>query len=706
MTVPSCSQGAVPQRIRSYSICGMCAVRCPIEVQTEGGRVVWLQGNTNDPAMGASLCPKGAAGIAFQNDDERPQRPMIREGKRGEGKWREVSWDEALDYVGAKLKAVREKMGAQGIVLSDRGGPFNDLTKSFMQAIGSPNYFDHDASCAANAHHATKSLFGLGRNDVSYDYSRCEHIVLYGRNILEALQVKEIKAFLKALERGAKVTYIDPRFTVTASRATRFWQVRPNSDYALNLAIIHELLAHELYDKAFVEQWVVGLEVLREATTNTTPEWAEGETGIPADEIRAFVREVAAAAPKVLFHAGWMTARHSQSYYVSRTTHVINTLLGAVGQPGGLPFTRGVTTPSGKKLNKLGDRIPAVSAPRADGAGGINKHWDPGLGVAHQMLQAMETGEPYPIGAYIVYRHDPLTGFPDPERQKQVLDNLDLLVAIDVNYSETAWYADVILPESSYLERGNIIGEFKIPNPMLAIRQPVVEPRFDTRPAWWIFRELEQRIGDSRYLDFDSLEAIWAYQLDGTGVDLQQLREQGVVHLDDNKPAPLSFKTPSGKIEFEGSVLKEMGLLSFAPYQPRKLEEGQFWLLFGRVAMQSHAQSMNNPLLHELLPENDLWIHPEAATRLGIRSGDMIRVTSGDRIAEGRALVTDRIHPEAVFMLHGFGRTVPALSRAYGRGMSDQYLQQGKLFDFDRVGSGFNYTETQVRVSKVAGENA
>ena len=124
--------------------------------------------------------------------------------------------------------------------------------------------------------------------------------------------------------------------------------------------------------------------------------------------------------------------------------------------------------------------------------------------------------------------------------------------------------------------------------------------------------------------------------------------------------------------------------------------------------MQSHSQSVNNPLLHELLPENDLWIHPEAAARLGVRSGEMIRVTSGDRVAEGRAFVTDRIHPEAVFMLHGFGRTVPALTRAYGRGMSDQYLQQGKLFDFDKVGSGFNYTETQVRVEavKVAGGKA
>ncbi|MGE5505183.1 MAG: molybdopterin-containing oxidoreductase family protein [Actinomycetota bacterium] len=690
--------------MRKFSICGMCAVRCPIEVQVEDGQVAWLQGNPNDPAMGASLCPKGAAGIAFLNDDERPQRPMIREGRRGEGKWREVGWDEALDYVGSRLRSVRDRLGSRGVALSDRGGPFNDLTKSFMQAIGSPNYFDHDASCGANAHHATRSLFGLGRNDLGYDYARSDHIVLYGRNMLESLQVKEVKAFLKARERGAKITYIDPRFTVTAAKATRFWQIRPNSDYALNLAIIHELLACDLYDKGFADQWVLGLDVLREATRQTTPEWAQTRTGIAADEIRALVREVAAAAPRVLFHAGWMTARHSQSFHVSRTAHVINTLLGAVGQPGGLLPARGVATPTGKKLNRLSDRIPPVGEPRADGAGGVNKHWDPALGVGHQVFRAMDTGLPYPIGAYIVYRHDPLTGFPDPVRQKQVLDKLDLLVAIDVNYSETAWYADVILPESSYLERGNIIGEFKGPSPMLAIRQPAVEPRFDTRPGWWIFRELEKRVGDGRYLDFNSLDAIWEYQLGGTGIDLQRLRDRGVFHGDD-KPAPLAFRTPSGKIEFQGSVLEAMGLPSFPPFEPKPLEEGRFWLLFGRVAMQAHAQSVNNPLLNELLNENDVWIHPAPASRLGIKPGDTVRVTSGDRVVEGRARVTDRIHPDAVFMLHGFGRTVPKLTRACGRGMSDQYLQQGKLFDFDRAGGGFTYTETQVRVEAVeAGE--
>jgi thiosulfate reductase/polysulfide reductase chain A len=138
-----------PGRRTVYSMCGMCAVRCPMEVTVEDGRVAWIQGNPRDEAIGASLCAKGAAGLAFEFDDQRPQTPLVRKGPRGGGQWRRASWDEALDYVADKLKQTIEAFGPRGIVLSDRGGPFADLTKTFLQALGSPNYFNHDA-CGGN----------------------------------------------------------------------------------------------------------------------------------------------------------------------------------------------------------------------------------------------------------------------------------------------------------------------------------------------------------------------------------------------------------------------------------------------------------------------------------------------------------------------------------------------------------------------------
>ncbi|MGD9076754.1 MAG: molybdopterin-dependent oxidoreductase, partial [Desulfobacteraceae bacterium] len=146
-----------------FSICGMCTVRCPIRVETEEGVAKWIEGNPNDPGMAGRLCAKGSAGIAMEYDYERPQHPMIREGERGEGKWKRATWDEALEYVADKLKTIIKKHGGKAVALSDRGGPFRDIHRSFLRAIGSPNYFDHDCACGKNVQHAAISLFGFGR---------------------------------------------------------------------------------------------------------------------------------------------------------------------------------------------------------------------------------------------------------------------------------------------------------------------------------------------------------------------------------------------------------------------------------------------------------------------------------------------------------------------------------------------------------------
>ena len=273
---------SAPGRRTVYSMCGMCAVRCPMEVTVENGRAVWLQGNPNDKAIGASLCAKGSAGLAFEyDDDQRPQTPLIRMGPRGGGQWRRASWDEALDTIADKLKETIATYGGRGVVLSDRGGPFNDLTRTFVQALGSPNYFNHDAGCGGNVHNAARSIYGFGHEELIPDLGHAKHLVLYGRNIVESLMVKEAKAFMAAVARGMHVTYIDPRASMTACKATRYWQVRPNSDYALNLAIIHEVLKQEVYDKDFVARFVSGMDTLREAVKDTTPEWQEPTPGFP-----------------------------------------------------------------------------------------------------------------------------------------------------------------------------------------------------------------------------------------------------------------------------------------------------------------------------------------------------------------------------------------------------------------------------------------
>ncbi len=521
-----------PGRRTVYSMCGMCAVRCPIEVTVEDGRIVWLQGNTHDKAIGASLCAKGSAGLAFEYDDQRPQTPLIRMGPRGGGQWRRASWDEALDYIADKLKETIEEFGGRGIALSDRGGPFTDLTRTFVQALGSPNYFNHDAGCGGNVHNAARSIYGFSHEGLILDLSNAKHLVLYGRNIVESLMVKEAKAFMAAVARGMRVTYIDPRASLTACKATRYWQVRPNSDYALNLAIIHEVLEQEAYDKEFVARFVSGMDSLREAVKETTPEWQEPHTGVPADQLRAFVKEIAADAPHVIFHPGWMTARHKQSFYVSRTALILNALMGNIEIPGGCVLGKPPEFYGRKGLKHLTDRVPKVE--RA--ARGRRRH-RPGRSGIRPSACCTRRSPPWRRGSPTASAPTSPTATtrspacPIPRPTKHALDKLKLIVSIDVRYSETGWFADVILPESTYLERANILAQLPGPVPVFVMRDQAIAPRFDSRPAWWIFREILHRMDIKDALDFETIEELWNYQLDGTGVTVAEMREAGFVSL-------------------------------------------------------------------------------------------------------------------------------------------------------------------------------
>jgi len=691
-----------------FSICGMCTVRCPIKVDIEDGVVKWIEGNPNDPGMAGRLCAKGSAGLAMLYDYERPQHPMIREGQRGAGKWKKASWEEALDYIADKLKAIIKNHGAKAIALSDRGGPFRDIHRSFLRAIGSPNYFNHDCTCARNVQHASLSLFGAGRKTFNYDFGNCKHLVLYGRNVFESLRVKAAGTIMNMLDRGGKITYIDPRAAGTAMKATRYWAIRPGTDYALNLGIIHTVLRDKLYDAEFVNRWVDGLNELESFVVPYTPEWASAETGIPADEIVAFAHEIAQDQPAVIFHPGWMVARYSDSFYAVRTAYMLNALMGAFETPGGLFFQKGPGDAGSKGLNALLDTIPKPEEPRVDGCGSELKHFEAGPGLLHLLYPALLSGNPYPVKAYIAFRHDPLLSLPDPEAQKKAFDKLDLLVAIDSNYSETGWYADVLLPSATYLEKSSILTTGKGLKPSFGMRKQAVEPRNDVKPDWWIFKSLAERLGAGEYFQFEDMEEFWEFQLKGTGVSVSDLGTTGSVSLTDkpiwwDRMEELKFKTPSKKIEFVSSRLQASNLESFKPYErPVKPDAGHYRLAFGRSPVHTHGRTQNNPVLSEIMPENQLWLNAEEAARMGVANGDLVRVTSSDGSHSGtiNAYVTEFIHPESVFMVHGFGRKVPWQTRGYNKGLGDYRFETGLLDVYDPVGGANSLMECFVKVEK------
>jgi thiosulfate reductase / polysulfide reductase chain A len=687
-----------------FSICGMCTVRCPIKVNVCNGKVVFIQGNPHVPAMKGAVCPRGAAGTGLIYDSERPQTPLIREGKRGEGRWRKATWQESLDHVADRLNQVKNTYGARAIALTDRGGPFRDLHRAFLRGIGTPNYNNHDSSCARNVQHSALSLTGKGRKAVAYDFKNSRHVVLQFRNIFESVNVQEVNDLMDAMENGCKLSVIDIRANISASKAHNFMMIRPGTDYAFNLAVIHEIISKRFYNEGFKNRYIEGFAELADFAAPYTPEWAEKETGIPASLLRRFVRDLAQAAPAVIWHPGWMTARYTDSFYLCRSIYIINALLGSYGAKGGLPFVSKPGDVGRNGLKKFMDLYPKPEEKRADGVGWKYSHFEEGPGLAHLLYEAMETEDPYPVKAYLAYRHDPLMGYPDPERLKKKWENLDLLVSVTFSWSDTAWHSDVVLPLSPYLERDSIIATKNDLKPYFFVRKKAVEPCYDTRADWEIISGLARRM-DLPELVFDRIEDIWNFQLEGTGATIADFDATGMVSLAD-KPVyqafeDISFKTPGKKIEMVSSHLTDNGVVSLAPYKsPAATKQGNFRLTFGRCALHTQGHTVNNPLLAEQMPENYLWINSDEAEKLDIRDGGRVTVSRNGYSESVTAKVTEAIHPEAVFVVHGFGHRLPVETRAFNKGLADNRFMTGGLDIWDRAGGAIAYQEHFVTVSK------
>ncbi len=688
-----------------HSVCGMCTARCPIIAEVEDGQVRLIRGNPAAPGMSKGVCARGAAGTALINDSERPQTPLIREGARGEGKWRQVSWEEAFNYIAGKLKSIFDEHGPRSLLLTDRGGPFRDLHRAWLKRIGSPNYCNHDGSCARNVQHSALSVFGSGRKSVVYDLKNARHVILQTRNLFESINVREVNELSQALETGCRLSVIDIRSTVSAVKSHNFFQVKAGSDYAFNLSVINELISANLYNKSYTERYIKDFNKLAEFVKPYTPEWAEKETGISAARLRSFVKEISEAAPAVIWHPGWMTARYKDSFYVSRSIYIINSLLGSPGNKGGLPLANKPGDFKRKGLKSFMDLYDKPADKRADGAGWKYPHLESGPGITQLAYKVIETQDPYPLKAYIAWRHDPLMGFADPDKMKRVFDNLDLLVSVTFSWSDTAWYSDVVLPLSPYLERESIIACKNDLLPYLFMRKRAAEPRYNTKADWEIISGFSKAMGFED-LVFDSIKDIWKFQLEGTGVDIRDFDKTGIVLLGDKPdykdPDNLKFKTEDGRIEIINKGLEKAGLPSLLPYKsPEQPPEGMFRLAFGRCGIHTQGHTVNNPMLFDQMPENTLWINTAPAAELGISDGDLVRVTGADGYSENiRAMVTGQITPEAVFTIHGFGHNLPVETRAFGKGLADNMFMPNGNDIWDKAGGAVAFQEHFVKVEK------
>ncbi|MHB1475818.1 MAG: molybdopterin-dependent oxidoreductase, partial [Dermatophilaceae bacterium] len=271
------------------SVCEMCTVRCPILVRVRDGKVVRIEGNPKEKATLGAICARGNAGISLLEDPDRVRTPLIRVGKRGEGKFRKASWEEAYRYIAERLTVIREQYGPEALGVGRRPSAGDAFLLSFAKAFGTPNIFSHESTCPMARNVALEVT--LGTSGVAIDYSKVDYLVSFGRNHMETIAVPQAQGIVAAQARGARLVYLDPRRTPTSTAATTWLQPQPGTDLAFVLAMIQVLIAEDLYDHDFVKRYTHGFEQLAAAVLEYTPEWAATKTGIPAATIRDVARD-------------------------------------------------------------------------------------------------------------------------------------------------------------------------------------------------------------------------------------------------------------------------------------------------------------------------------------------------------------------------------------------------------------------------------
>jgi thiosulfate reductase / polysulfide reductase chain A len=652
------------------TLCEMCFWRCGVEAQVRDDRVVSLRGTPGHPLNDGRLCPRGSGGLGALYDPDRLQTPLRRVRERGAETFRSVNWGSAMADSAAALDDVRRRHGPESIA-GFAHGLSNTHVEHFLRALGSPNIADPSyAECRGARDLAWTLTYGHEFfSPESSDMARARMIVLLGYHLGENMHNTQVQDLTTALRSGAKLAVADPRLSTVASKANWHLPLRPGTDLALLLAWIHILIRDGAYDRSYVAEHTVGFEQLRAAVAGNTPEWAASLTEIPAGRIEEVARAMADAKPAVCVHPGRRSAWYGDDVQRVRAVAILDALLGSYGRPGGF------FTPAAAKVAKYPCAdYPQPQRPSADGAGSTYPFALKKL--MWSLIHATAEQKPYPIKAWIVSGCNPIQSIPDDALTRKAISNLDFLMVVDVLPSEIAGWADVVLPECTYLERYDDLHAPNFREPYVALRQPVVPPLYQSRPNYDIFRDLGTRMGLSTYYPWPNWEAYLDLRLRSIGTNLAEMKKVGFQRIGapPQEVAPgHEFNTPSKKIELHSSRLAEKG---FDPI-PRYTEHGNppagfYRLLQGRSPLHTFGRTVNNPALASVQQENVLWLNPAVAAREGIRQGQRVRVVNqaGTKSQPVVVRVTPRIRPDCVYLAHGFGHTAAGMRRARNRGAS------------------------------------
>jgi thiosulfate reductase/polysulfide reductase chain A len=681
--------------------CNMCYLGCSVIATVEGGKRILLRGNPESPVNRGKLCAKGNAGVYKAAHPERIKHPMVRVGKRGEGQWRRISWEEALRTIAEALGAIAEDHGPESIALwhnvdLDR----LDIYQRFMFALGSPNILTQQSACDSSLHIGAGLVLGEVRTVP--DFANAECIVVLGHNPLGARDlVLATRTILEAKARGARLIVVDPRFTESAAHAHLWLPVRPGTDGILMAGFANYLIRKGAYDKDYVERHTFGFGKIAAHLAQFEVEPVCRVTGL--SEAQFLNAADSMIGKRTLVDVARGVAAQPDGTYAAFMAIILNALLGSIDRKGGR-----LTIPwPPVELADVEPRIPRPTIERIDGANAglplpVGKRAQNPvsvMGIGQNVPEHILSEKPYPLKALIVSSVNPVYSLPNGGRLVEAFDKLKLLVAIDPFLSETAHHADLLLPAASYLETN----ELWFPtHPSLSLRQPVIEPRWESRASQDIIIDLAKAMGLEREFPFANYREFLELQLEGTGISMNQLTETGFVDLG-HEPGELlekGFDTPSGRIELFSSVLSFSGFSPvpiFAKWPAEKQDDDYpLYLITYKLPYQTNAITGCNPYLNAIQQENLLLMNPRAAARFGVGLGDAVTLESARGKVQVKVELTEGIHPETVALSHHFGHTAFSQVCLHEGVSPNPVIKDGT----DPLGGNVTFNATRVKVTK------
>ncbi|MFZ1886240.1 MAG: molybdopterin-dependent oxidoreductase [Rhodoplanes sp.] len=649
------------------SVCRSCHGGCGVLMHVQDGRLVKVEGDRESPLNHGRLCPIGTITVDLVYHPDRLKYPLRREGPRGSGRWRRISWDEAFDEIVERLDRIRNEFGPEAIALGTGTGRHHIRWVSrFGHALGTPNWCEPGFAQCFHPRVNT-CILTFGDFPVS-DFTggtppAC--MLFWGHNPLNSGPDGETRFNVReALDHNPKIIVVDPRETELARRAEVWLQLRPGTDDALALALIQVIIAERLYDEPFVTRWTYGFDALADHVRGFTPEWAEPITWVAADKIRAAARLFARTKPAMM-EWGCAIEHTPNCIQTVRAISLLPALTGNVDVPGGWVFgMHGIgrfpslienLTPEANAKRLGADRFKLLGGEGAD------------LPAAHipTLLQAMREGKPYPVKAFLVFGNNTLTTYANSKLVYESLMKLDFMLCADLFMTPTAELADIVLPAASWPELDQVAGLPTVAANVVLANQRAVRT-FECKSDEEIFVELARRM--KLPCCTEPVEAVLDAQLKSGGLDMTfaELKQRGsvTVPFKYRKYEDGGFKTPTGKIELYSTRLEEMGYAPLPTYEeppesplsrPDVAADYPLVLTTGaRISNFFNSEHRQIEKLRKAHRDPIAEIHPDTAKRYGIEDrGWMWIETRRGRIKQ-RVRVTAGIDPRVIAAQHGW----------------------------------------------------